>query len=168
LKKNKKRLKNLWYLYFLIVSITFFNITTSSKFLSNVKIDSTLTTAKPIIEITASQEELNEINNIRKEISFLVKNFETVDGVNNIINECALNYNLSISLANNTPIQYNLYKIINSQRQLVNLNNNTTENMLMSHSNEQIDEYVLELYIDNVSYKNSYDQLNILLFAEQV
>lgn len=164
MKKNLKR--SLIFIYFVLLCCVFLS-TALSKNVSKVSGDAGVDVAGIRLNVTTTNTNLTNLDNTQQSISFVVKNYEgTTD--NPTYSDIEYTYQISITTAKNIPLEYELYKIENGVQTKVNLENGkTTENYTMPHSQIKEDNYILKIKLDDKTYKNIEDVLNIDVYAVQ-
>ena len=154
----------MWYIYLCILTFMLLIMSTNSRYLSKAKGNTNIQIAEPVIEMVKITNTSIEVNCEEKEIEFEVKNKNTL----NKISDVTFKYQLSMTTDNGMPVEYKLYKQNGGTKTEITVNNGITEELLMLHSVEQIDSFVLYVRMNDKTYQGEIDNISILLTARQI
>lgn len=161
MKEKRKRQITLIIIISLVLAF-FFSGFSLGKEMSKIKINSDNEIARPILEIENS-EKLN-INNQNREgiYEFKIKNHNETGEITQV----DLEYYIEILSPENEAISFKLYK----EDKEVELENNKTENILLSKDSKQEDIYKLEIKYNeekNVQMEDIFQEIQIKVHSEQ-
>ena len=163
-KKKKRKISSIWLMYIGVLAFAFFIMNTNSRYLSEATGAANIQIAEPVIEMIKVTNTNIEVNCVEKEIEFEVKN----KNLQNRISDVTFKYQLNIATENNIPVEYKLYKKNGGTRTEILLNNGKTGDMLMGHSVEQIDSFVLIIKMNDKKHQGKTDNIDVSLIARQI
>ncbi|MCL2860472.1 MAG: hypothetical protein FWF46_08020 [Oscillospiraceae bacterium] len=163
-RKKKELNITLWLIYIAIISHLLVTIYSSAQYNSQLEDSAIFEVGKPIMELTNVTQD--EINQVQKEIHFVVQNFKTEKP--DVFSDVILLYNLQISVNSNIDLTYELYKNEIAPGNVITIANNKTPNYTLTHSVEQIDSYILVINFNKVpAPKDVANAISIKINAEQ-
>lgn len=153
-------------IYFILLGCVFLN-TAFSKNVAKVSGDAEMKVANIKLNIMQNTSNIENLSNVEQSIVFTVNNFDGTKQ-NPIYSDVEYQYQISITNTNpSVPVQYELYKIVGEVETKIELTNGTSQSFTMQKSEIQEDEFILKVKMDNQTYKNISDIININVYAVQ-
>ena len=163
MKKNIKRA--LICIYFVLLCCVFVS-TALSKNTTKVKGTGTADVAGIRLNVTTATTNTSNISNTEKSIDFTVKNYDG-EKTNPVYSDIQYDYKVTISVKNNTPLVYTLYRVTNGAETPVTLTKGESGTFTMPHSKVQEDTFRIKLKLEDSAYQNISDVIDINVYAVQ-
>ena len=129
------------------------------KYFNKTKINVNSGVAIPIIKLEGEQKLIINNNQENKVYNLAVKNYDE----NEQITQVELEYYIEIISKKNDNINFKIYK----EEKELNINNNKTENFLLTKENKQRDNYKIEILLNKKISEDILQNVEIKVYSEQ-
>ena len=129
------------------------------KYFNKTKINVNSGVAIPIIKLEGEQKLIINNNQGNKVYNLAVKNYDE----NEQITQVELEYYIEIISKKNDNINFKIYK----EEKELNINNNKTENFLLTKENKQRDNYKIEILLNKKISEDILQNVEIKVYSEQ-
>lgn len=140
----------------LFLVIIFFIFKFNKKYINNYSIHSQI--AKPIFLVENNSPSIIDINNLKSEYFFTVKNYQDEQ-----MSDIPFLYNIEFSNIEDSNVILHIYK--DSEELLIQ--NNRTPDIILKNSEKEIHTFKLIVEYANIVNKNFENNINLKVFSEQ-